>query len=196
MSLKTTPLSSICLPMLNIDCKEQAIATCPYVFVIVVLIVVFEFSVIMPPRQKNQTSPGCHALKTKQGIHPAAYLTIGYVKMHESNPQRRYIHLEKSKTVQIVKGMTLWTVYSHSPLCPVCSMQANIALQKQRLRTPSSLLFFFSSAWTCVCTFTLDFLRLTGLGLFRYSGHSNPIGGATTASPAGDPSSLIKTLGA
>lgn len=135
MSLKTTPLSSICLPMLNIDFKEQAIATRPYVFVIVVLIVVFEFSVIMPPRQKNQ--------KTEQGIHPAAYLTIGYVKMHESNPQRRYIHLEKSKTVQIVKGMTLCTVYSHSPLCPVCSMQANIALQKQRLRTPSSLLFFF-----------------------------------------------------
>ena len=111
------------------------------------------------------------------------------------NPQTLRVHLKRSKTDQLGKGVDVFIGKTDCPLCPIATVMAYMALQG-----PDSGAFFMLASGhpitkSCFTSRIKAGLKAVGLLELDFAGHSFRIGATTAAAHAGIEDSTIHTLG-
>ena len=111
------------------------------------------------------------------------------------NPQLLRVHLKRSKTDQLGKGVDVYIGKTDGPLCPVTAVIAYMAV---RGPSPGSFFKLANGLPFTKSSFTSKIragLQAVGLPESSFAGHSFRIGAATAAANAGIEDSVIRTLG-
>ena len=133
---------------------------------------------------------------TLSDFDSSKHLAWGDVAIDDaSNPQLVKVHLKRSKTDQLGKGVDIYIGKTDCPLCPIIAVMAYMA---SRGPTPGP---FFKLAngnpltKSCFTNKVRAGLQAVGLPESNFAGHSFRIGAATAAANAGIEDSTIQTLG-
>ena len=131
---------------------------------------------------------------TNQG--PVDCVSVGDVAVDDhNNPSLVRIHLRRSKTDQLGKGVDIYLGRTDEDLCPVAALLAYLAV---RGKEPGPL-FRLSDGRLLTKQIFIEKVRaalsILGYDDTSYAGHSFRIGAATTAAACGIEDSLIKILG-
>ena len=135
-------------------------------------------------------------IPTISGFEESKHLAwgdIAIVNVH--NPQSLRVHLKRSKTDQLGKGVDVYIGKTDGPLCPVTAIMAYMAI---RGPTPGSFFKLANGHPLSKSSFTNKIragLQAVGLPESNFAGHSFRIGAATAAANAGIEDSVIRTLG-
>ena len=148
-------------------------------------------------RASEFTVPSCNLFNASR------HLTVADANLHSSSDGTEYLTLpvKQSKTDQRHEGVTLYTAHSGHPVCAVCAMKMNLAIQRRRGPVDPSTTPRFQLSDNSPVTkagrvsFVSQLLPLIGIDPSQYSGHSFRIGGATSASHAGLSDYEIKLIG-
>ena len=111
------------------------------------------------------------------------------------NPQSLRVHLKRSKTDQLGKGVDVYIGKTDGPLCPVTAVMTYMAI---RGPAPGSFFKLANGHPLTKYPFTNKIragLQAVGLPESNFAGHSFRIGVATAAANAGIEDSVIRTLG-
>ena len=135
-------------------------------------------------------------IPTISGFDDSKHLAWGDVAIDDlNNPQSLRVHLKRSKTDQLGKGVDVYVGKTDGPLCPVTAVMAYMAL---RGPTPGSFFKLANGHPLTKSSFTNKIragLQAVGLPESNFAGHSFRIGAATAAANAGIEDSIIRTLG-
>ena len=135
-------------------------------------------------------------IPTVSGFDHSKHLAWGDVATDDvNNPQSLRVHLKRSKTDQLGKGIDIYIGKTDDPLCPVTAIMAYMAI-----RGPTPVAFFkLSNGHPLTKSAFMNKIRagLQAIGFPEsdFAGHSFRIGAATTAANAGIEDSVIRTLG-
>ena len=123
-------------------------------------------------------------------------MSVGDVAVDDhSNPSIVRIHLQKSKTDKVGRGVDIYLGRTDEDLCPVAALLAYLALcgrEPGPLFKMSDGRFLTKQIFIAKVRAALSVLRYD---CSSYAGHSFRIGAATTAAECGIEDSLIKILG-
>ena len=127
---------------------------------------------------------------------PVDCVSVGDVAVDDhNNPSLVRIHLRRSKTDQLGKGVDIYLGRTDEDLCPVAALLAYLAV---RGKEPGPL-FRLSDGRLLTKQIFIEKVRaalsVLGYDYTSYAGHSFRIGAATTAAACGIEDSLIKILG-
>ena len=129
-------------------------------------------------------------------FNPSIHLAWGDVSIDNvAAPSVLKIHLKKSKTDQLKKGVDIYIGTSNCPLCPV---RAGVDYMAVRGSAPGPFFQFSNGQPLTKSKFTQhvrDALQALGLPHNEFAGHSFRIGAATAAAQAGVEDSVIRTMG-
>ena len=124
------------------------------------------------------------------------HLSVGDVGLDSlSSPSVCQVHNKASKTDPFRKGVMVYLGASGDRLCQVAALAAYLVVCGQ---SPGPFFRFASGvplSREVLVTRVRAALRLSGVDVSQYSGHSFRIGATTTAAAVGIEDSLIKTLG-
>ena len=127
---------------------------------------------------------------------PSRHLAWGDVSLDSVlEPTTLKIHLKKSKTDQLKKGVDVYIGKTNCPLCPV---GAGVDYMSIRGSDPGPFFKFSNGQPLTKAKFTQhvrDALQVLGLPYNEFAGHSFRIGAATAAAQAGVEDSVIRTMG-
>ena len=133
---------------------------------------------------------------TENGFELSKHLAWGDIAIDNAeNPQSLKVHLRKSKSDQLGRGVDVYIGKTSCPLCPVVA-----TMQYMAVRGPAQGPFFqFQNGRPLTkALFTnkvREGLRSIGLPEQNFAGHSFRIGAATTAASVGIEDSTIRTMG-
>ncbi len=111
------------------------------------------------------------------------------------NPKRLRVHLRKSKTDQLGKGVEVYIGRTGCPLCPIAAV---LAYMVNRGSKEGPFFMFKDDQPLTKAKFTQNVraaLQSAGLPYQSFAGHSFRIGAATTAAKAGIEDSTIRMMG-
>ena len=127
---------------------------------------------------------------------PSSHLAWGDMSLDNVlEPTTLKIHLKRSKTDQLKKGVD---VYIGRTGCSLCPVGAGVDYMSIRGSDPGPFFKFINGQPLTKAKFTQlvrDVLQATGLPHNQFAGHSFRIGAATAAAQAGVEDSVIRTMG-
>ena len=135
-------------------------------------------------------------LQSTTSFNPATHLAWGDVAVDSrQTPTMLKVHLKRSKSDQLGKGVDVFIGHTSNPLCPVSAVLSYIMVRgtaagpffQSSTGTPLTKSYFISEVRQA--------LEAVGLPYKDFAGHSFRIGAATTAAKAGLEDSVIRTLG-
>ena len=135
-------------------------------------------------------------LPTLKSYDHKRHLSWGDIAINcAKNPQTLKVHLKKSKTDQLGKGVDVYIGKTGCPLCPLTAIIHYISLQGT---DPGPFFIFKDSLPLTKPAFinkVRQALQAIGLSQENFAGHSFRIGAATSAAPAGIEDSVIRKMG-
>lgn len=135
-------------------------------------------------------------IPTASGFDPTRHLAWGDIAVDNSKlPKVLKVHLKKSKTDQLGKGVDVFIGRTGGPLCPVEAVTAYVSARG----TAAGIFFRFSNQDPLTKARFVSRVRqalmAVGLPYDNFAGHSFRIGAATAAAKAGLEDSTIRVLG-
>ena len=130
------------------------------------------------------------------GFDPTRHLAWGDIAMDDSKPPKLLkVHLKRSKTDQLGKGVDVFIGHTGGPLCPVEAITAHVSTRG----SVSGIFFRFANQDPLTKARFVSSVRqammAVGLPYNHFAGHSFQIGAATAAARAGLEDSTIRVLG-
>ena len=135
-------------------------------------------------------------LPTTSAFDPSMHLSWGDLTIdNRACPSILKVHLKRSKSDQLGKGVDVFIGRTDGPLCPMAAVLTYIEIRG----TADGPFFMLSSGQPLIKSHFISEIRhaLQALGLpyQNFAGHSFRIGAATTAATAGLEDSVIRSLG-
>ena len=135
-------------------------------------------------------------IPTEKAFNNTKHLAWGDVAIDNTgDPQLLKVHLKKSKSDQLGKGVDVYIGKTGGPLCPVVAITQYMAIRGSK----EGPFFQFQNGHPLTKSLFTNKVReaLTAIGLpeQNFAGHSFRIGAATAAASAGIEDSVIRTLG-
>ena len=133
---------------------------------------------------------------TEEAFDCTKHLAWGDVAIDNTEgPQLLKVHLKKSKSDQLGRGVDVYIGKKGCPLCPVVAITQYMAIRGSK---EGPFFQFKDGRPLTKSSFTSkvrEALKATGLPEQNFTGHSFRIGAATATASAGIENSVIRTLG-